>query len=392
MGLLPLKGVTVVAIEQAVAAPFATRQLADLGARVIKIERPGSGDFARGYDTRAHGLASHFVWVNRSKESLTLDLKHPEAAPILQRLLQRADVCVQNLAPGAAGRLGLDAQTLRGRYPRLIVCQLTGYGTSGPYAHKKAYDLLVQAEAGMLSITGSEDAPAKVGVSIADIAGGMYAYTGVLTALLVRAQTGQGSAFEISLFEALSEWMGYAMYYTMGGPQPSRSGASHAAIAPYGPYPARDGLVLFGIQNEREWERFCGEVLERPELTRDARFATNELRVAHHAELDAAIEQRFRQLSSAEVTARLDNAQIANAHINSVRGLIDHPQLHARDAWREVGSPVGPIPALLPPVRMAGVDARMDEIPAVGQHSESILEELGFDRGRIAAWKGAGVI
>ena len=293
---LPLAGITVVALEQAVAVPFATRQLADLGARVIKIERPGDGDFARGYDTTVHGLASHFVWLNRSKESLTLDVKRPEARDVIARLLARADVFVQNLAPGAADRLGLGTAALRATYPRLIVCSLTGYGSTGPYAAKKAYDLLVQSEVGLLSITGTPDTPSKVGVSIADIAGGMYAYSGILTALLQRSRTGQGTALEVSLFEALGEWMGYAMYYTFGGTPPPRTGASHATIAPYGPYRLRDGQeILFGIQNDREWATFCTSVLERPALADDPRFQGNRLRVQHRADMNAEIAARVRR-------------------------------------------------------------------------------------------------
>jgi itaconate CoA-transferase len=392
MGTRPLEKITVVALEQAVAVPFATRQLADLGARVIKIERPSTGDFARSYDTTVKGLASHFVWLNRSKESLTLDLKRPEAQEVMSRLLARADVFVQNLAPGAADRLGLDAQALRARFPRLIVCGLSGYGSTGPFADKKAYDLLVQSEAGLLSITGTQDTPSKVGISIADIAGGMYAYSGVLTALLVRSQTGQGTALEVSLFEALSEWMGYALYYTLGGTAPSRTGASHATIAPYGPYRTSDGPVMLGIQNEREWARFCVDVLRRPELVADERFSSNHQRIRNRVAMDAAIEQVFGQLTSFEVIERLESAHIATARVNSVQELIQHPQLAARDAWRQINSPVGPIPALVPPVRMDGVDPLVGDIPALGQHTEAILEELEFDRETVERWKADGVV
>jgi itaconate CoA-transferase len=383
----PLEGITVVALEQAVAVPFATRQLADLGARVIKIERPGHGDFARGYDTTVRGMASHFVWLNRSKESLTLDLKTPEAQEVLGRLLASADVFVQNLAPGAAERLGLGVSTLRSKYPRLIVSSLSGYGSTGPYAAKKAYDLLVQGETGLVSITGSPDAPAKVGLSIADIAGGMYLYSGVLTALLQRQQTGLGTAFEVSLFEALGEWMGYAMYYTMGGAAPPRAGASHATIAPYGSYRTADGQVLFGIHNNREWAAFATDVLRRPDLAGDARFAANHLRVEHRDAMDAEIARSFGQLSTAEALARLDAAQIANARINSVEQFIAHPQLAGRDAWRQVESPVGRLPALVPPVRMEAVEPAMRPIPDVGEHSAAILAELGFDEATISRWK-----
>jgi itaconate CoA-transferase len=383
----PLAGTLVIALEQAVAVPFATRQLADLGARVIKIERPGCGDFARAYDTTVRGLSSHFVWLNRAKESLTLDLKRPEAQLVLARLLERADIFVQNLAPGAADRLDLGTETLRRKYPRLITCSLTGYGSSGPYASKKTYDLLVQSEVGLLSITGSEDTPSKVGLSIADVAGGMYAYSGILAALVQRGHTGEGTALEVSLFDALGEWMGYPMYYTMGGSSPPRTGASHATIAPYGPYETKDERVIFGIHNIREWCAFCSIVLEQPELGEDPRFQTNKLRVEHRRVMDSAILDVFRRLTAGEVTQRLDRAGIANARINSVSQFIDHPQLAARNLWRQVDSPVGRVAALIPPVRMDGVDPIMGGIPGLGQHTESILTELGFDAETIARWK-----
>jgi crotonobetainyl-CoA:carnitine CoA-transferase CaiB-like acyl-CoA transferase len=381
-----------VALEQAVAVPFATRQLADLGARVIKIERPAGGDFARSYDTTVRGLSSHFVWLNRGKESLSLDLKRPEAPLVLSRLLERADVFVQNLAPGAAERLDLGAETLRRKYPRLITCSLTGYGSSGPYASKKAYDLLVQSEAGLLSITGTEGTPSKAGLSIADIAGGMYAYSGILAALLQRERTGDGTALEVSLFDALGEWMGYAMYYTMGGSPPARTGASHATIAPYGPYETKDERVIFGVHNQREWSAFCSIVLERPELGQDPRFQSNKLRVEHRAAMDSAILDVFRNIAAAEVIERLDRAEIANARINSISQFIQHPQFAARNSWRQVDSPAGPVPALIPPVRMAGVDPAMGAIPELGQHSESILAEFGFDAGTIRQWKNEHVL
>src|SRR5262245_33466826 len=383
----PLAGTLVVALEQAVAVPFATRQLADLGARVIKIERPAGGDFARTYDTTVRGLSSHFVWLNRGKESLTLDLKRSEAQLVLSRVLERADVFVQNLAPGAAERLDLGSETMRRKYPRLVTCFLTGYGSSGPYASKRAYDLLVQSEAGLLSITGTEDTPSKAGLSMADIAGGMYAYSGILAALLQRGRTGEGTALEVSLFDALGEWMGYPMYYTMGGSPPPRTGASHATIAPYGPYETKDERVIIGIHNIREWSAFCSIVLERPELGEDPRFQTNKLRVEHRRVMDSAILDMFRLLTSAEVIQRLDRAGIANARINSVSQFIDHSQLAARNLWRHVDSPVGRIPALIPPVRMDGVEPIMGAIPELGQHTESILTELGFDSGTIARWK-----
>jgi itaconate CoA-transferase len=392
MGAAPLEGVTVISLEQAVAVPFATRQLADLGARVIKVERPGSGDFARAYDTTVNGLASHFVWLNRSKESITLDLKRPEASVILNRLLERSDVMVQNLAPGAADRMGLGAETLRAKFPRLIICGLTGYGTTGPYAGRKAYDLLVQSEVGLVSITGTNDFPAKVGLSIADIAGGMYAYTGILTGLLQRQRTGEGTVLEVSLFEALGEWMGYAMYYTFGGTPPGRTGASHATIAPYGPYSTRDGQVIFGIHNDREWATFGRDVLRSAELADDPRFQGNKRRVDHRDAIDAEIDRVFSGLTSAEVVARLDASQIANARLNSVAEFINHPQLSGRDAWRRIGSPVGPLRALVPPVRMEGVEPVMGPIPALGEHTDAVLAELGFDAQTIQRWRGDGVV
>ncbi|MCY4076724.1 MAG: CaiB/BaiF CoA-transferase family protein [Acidobacteria bacterium] len=390
----PLDGVTVVALEQAVAAPFATRQLADLGARVVKVERPGVGDFARGYDATVQGLSSHFVWLNRSKESLTLDLKRPEAREVVGRLIDRADVFVQNLAPGAADRLGLDAGTLRGRRPRLVVCNVSGYGATGPYRDKKAYDLLVQAEAGLVSITGTPDQVVKSSISVADIAAGMYAYSGVLTALFRRERTGEGATIEVSMLEALGEWMGFPLYYTMyGGSPPPRSGARHAAIAPYGPFAGADGETVFlGLQNEREWVRFCAEVLERPEFATDPRFDANARRVANRDALEAAIRDVFANLSAEEIVARLDAAQIANGRMNSVAQLADHPQLRARDRWCEVPSSAGPLRATLPPATLDGAEPRMDAIPQVGEHSEAILAELGYAAGTVAAWRRAGIV
>jgi len=388
----PLAGMTVVAIEQAVAVPFATRQLADLGARVIKIERPGTGDFARGYDTTVHGLSSHFVWLNRSKQSLTLDLKRVEAREVLARLLARADVFVQNLAPGAADRIGLGARDLRAAHPGLIVCSVSGYGSTGPYAGKKAYDLLIQSEAGLLSITGTPDTPSKVGLSIADIAGGMYTYSGILTALLQRLRTGEGAVLDVSLLDALGEWMGYALYYTMGGTAPARTGASHATIAPYGPYKTQDGQVIFGLQTTREWVTFSTHVLQRPELGADERFQSNQLRVEHREAMNAEIDGVLGKLPTVEVVSRLDAAQIANARLNSMEEFIRHPQLAGRGNWRQVESPNGPIPALLPPVRMEGVEPVMGAIPALGQHTDEILTEFGFDTATITRWKQSGVI
>jgi itaconate CoA-transferase len=376
-----LDGVTVVSVEQAVAAPFATRQFADLGARVIKVERPGAGDFARGYDETVQGLSSHFVWLNRSKQSLALDLKDPWGREVLARLLSRADVFVQNLAPGAAERLGLGAAELRARHPRLVHCSISGYGDGGPYTSKKAYDLLVQCEAGLVSITGTPDTPSKVGISVADIAAGMYAFSGVLAALLRRERTGQGAVIEVSMLEALAEWMGFPLYYTVyGGTQPPRSGASHAAIAPYGPFGCGDGNVVFlGVQNEREWAAFCSQVLQRPELAADARFASNTRRVEHLADLRAEIERAFATLDSEQVLTRLEGAGIANARLRDVHGLADHPQLAARGRWREVGSPVGNLRALLPPALPDGDEPLLTPIPEPGEHTAAILRELGFD-------------
>jgi itaconate CoA-transferase len=393
MAARPLEGVTVVSIEQAVAGPFATRQLADLGARVIKIERPDGGDFARGYDTAVNGLASWFVWLNRTKESVTLDLRRPEAVAILDRLLGSADVFVQNLAPGAADRLGLSAAALRARYPRLVVCNISGYGTTGPYADRKAYDLIIQSEVGMLSITGTPDTPSKVGVSIADISAGMYAYAGILTALLTRKDSGEGTVLDVALIDTLGEWMSYAAYYTAyGGTPPPRTGASHATIAPYGPFRTGDGAIVVAVQHNREWAQFCTHVLQQPALAADPRFATNQLRVEHRDALTAAIEAVLVQLPSAEVLHRLDAANMASANVNGMREYLQHPQLTGRDCWREVDSPAGPVRALLPPVRMAGVEPAMGAVPALGQHTRAVLEELAFDRETIARWAESRVI
>lgn len=386
--MLPLEGVTVVAIEQAIAVPYATRQLAELGARVIKIERPGEGDFARGYDTRVRGLASYFVWANRSKQSLTLDLKHPEARAIVLDLIDRADVVVQNLAPGATRRLGLGSDELRRTRPRLITCDLTGYGTDGPYRDKKAYDLLVQCEAGVLAVTGTPEEPAKAGISVADISAGMAIHAAVLAALLQRGRTGEGAALETSLFATLTEWMGHPLYYTMEtGEPPPRTGASHASIAPYGIHRTGDGRsVQFGIQNEREWRRFCDGVLGRPGLADDPRFATVADRVRHRPELTALIEAAFADLGRDAVVALLDAAQIANASMNDIGDVLRHPQLR----WTEVGTPAGPIPALEPPV--SGLGHRMDPVPALGEHTDAILAELGRPPAEIARLRAAGAV
>ena len=391
--MTPLAGITVVALEQAVAAPLATRHLADLGARVIKIERPDGGDFARHYDAAVKGLSSYFVWLNRSKQSLTLDLKRPEAMEVLARLLARADVFVQNLAPGAADRLGLAPAALRDRHPRLIVCTVSGYGAAGPYAAKKAYDLLVQSEVGLVSITGTPDAAAKAGISAADIAAGMYAYSGILTALLARAATGRGATIDVSLFDALGEWMAQPAYYTMyGGAPPPRSGAAHATIAPYGPVRAADGEIVVAVQNAREWTRFCAGVLGWPELEDDDRFRTNALRVKNRDALHVVIESTLGPLPIADIVARLERAGIAYARVNGVAGFVEHPQLVERDVWRDVDSPAGAIRALRPPVRMDGVEPVMRAVPALGEHTTAILEELGIAPHAIDAWRTAGVI
>jgi len=392
--MLPLEGITVIALEQAVAAPLATRHLADLGARVIKIERPGVGDFARAYDTTVRGLSSHFVWLNRSKQSLTLDVKAPEAPDVLVRLFSRADVFVQNLAPGAAERLLLGAVELRQKYPKLIICNLLGYGASGPYRDKKAYDLLIQSEAGLLSITGTEEQPCKSGISIADIAGGMYAYSAILTALLMRQRTGQGTTIEVSLLEALGEWMGYPVYYTKyGGKAPPRTGAAHATIAPYGPFQSGDQKAVFlSIQNEREWERFCRVVLERGELVKDPRFDSGPRRVANRRDLHLAIEEVFSRLSAREIIARLDQGQIANARMNSVQEFLEHPQLASRNRWHEIDSPVGSLYALVPPADLADVEPVMGPIPSLGEHTNVILNEIGFNAATLAGWRQRGVI
>jgi itaconate CoA-transferase len=387
----PLDGVTVVTLEHAIAAPFCTRQLADLGARVIKIERPGTGDFARAYDERVLGLASHFVWSNRSKESLTLDVKHPDAYKVLAQLLERADVLVQNLAPGAAARLGLSFEALHEKLPRLIVCDISGYGddtaSPGPYRDKKAYDLLIQAESGFLSVTGSPDEPAKAGNSIADIAAGMYAYSGILSALLQRDRTGKGSRIDISMLESMVEWMSYPLYYAFdGATPPPRAGAAHATIYPYGPFPAGDGhTVMLGLQNEREWAAFCQQVLAQPTLAADERFASNSRRVANREALRQLIVDAFSPLTAQQVIERLEEAQIANARVNSMQDVWQHPQLKARQRWTQVATPSGPIPALLPPGKTAAYAPRMDAVPGLGQHTANILGELGWSTEAIAA-------
>ena len=393
----PLDGITVVSLEHAIAAPFCTRQLADLGARVIKVERPGAGDFARAYDTRVNGQASHFVWTNRSKESLTLDLKQPAALDVLKSLLAQADVLVQNLAPGASARMGLSFDVLHKLHPALIVCDISGYGEDGPYRDKKAYDLLIQSEAGLLSITGTPDEPSKAGNSIADIAAGMYAYTGVLAALMQRDKkggTGKGSHIDVSMLESLAEWMGYPLYYAFeGATPPPRTAASHASIYPYGPFQAGDGgTVMLGLQNEREWKLFCDGVLKNAALATDPRFDSNARRNESRGALKAIILAAFGALTTAQVVERLEEAQIANARMNSMAEVWAHPQLKARGRWQTVGSPAGDIPALLPPGRNSSFDYRMDAVPAVGQHTQAILRELGHGDEAIAALQASKAV
>jgi itaconate CoA-transferase len=390
----PLDGVTVVTLEHAIAAPFCTRQLADLGARVIKIERPGSGDFARAYDERVRGMASHFVWSNRSKESLTLDVKHPQAQPVLARLLEGADVLVQNLAPGAAARLGLSFEALHDRHPRLIVCDISGYGDDGPYRDKKAYDLLIQSESGFLSVTGSPEEPAKAGCSIADIAAGMYAYACVLAALRLRDKTGLGSRIDVSMLESMVEWMSYPLYYAFdGATPPPRAGAAHATIYPYGPFPAGDGhTVMLGLQNEREWDAFCRLVLRQPDLATDERFSSNSRRTGNRDALRTIIVDAFASLTADQLVSRLDEAQIANARVNDMHDVWQHPQLKARGRWTEVPTPSGPIPALLPPGKTAAYAPRMDAVPGLGQHTDAILRDLGWSADAIDSLRRAGAI
>jgi itaconate CoA-transferase len=390
----PLDGITVVALEQVIAGPFATRQLAELGARVIKVERPGGGDAARGYDRSVKGLSSHFVWTNRSKESLALDLKHPAASEILEKLVATADVFLQNLAPGAVERLGLGAEALRKKHPRLIWCGISGYGPTGPYARKKAYDLLVQCEAGLLSVTGSADAPAKAGIPVADIAAGMYAFSAVLAALIRRGRTGEGATLEITMFEALGEWMGFPAYFTgYGGEPPPRSGAYHATIVPYGPFKAGDGGTVFlSVQNEREFARFCAEVLREPALGSDSRFSSGPARQQNRAALHAEIERVFGTLSSEELVHRLEQADIANARLNTMEEFWRHPQLGARGRWRPVASPAGEIAMLKPPFNLDGMEPRMDAIPALGEHTERVLRELGLSEPELEALRRDGAI
>jgi itaconate CoA-transferase len=390
----PLDNITVISLEHAIAAPFCTRQLADLGARVIKIERPGVGDFARGYDRRVNGMSSHFTWTNRSKESLTLDVKHEKAKQVLRSLLATADVFVQNLAPGATDRLGLSSQELKKLNSKLITCSISGYGEDGPYRDKKAYDLLIQSEAGFLSVTGTKDSPAKAGCSIADISAGMYAYTNILSALLLREKTGLGSHIDVSMLEALTEWMSFPLYYAYEGAEPpARSGASHATIYPYGPFPVKGGAtVILGLQNEREWQIFCDRVLGNSALAKDIRFDSNTLRHENRRALDEVIHETFKTLSIEEVEERLDRAKIANARMNQMADVWAHPQLKARSRWSSVDSPVGQVPALLPPGVNDEFTYRMDPVPAIGEQTKKILEELGLSADEIEQMKEAGIV
>ncbi|KAI8241145.1 hypothetical protein K4K55_012825 [Colletotrichum sp. SAR 10_96] len=379
---LPLEGITVVSLEHAIAAPFCTRQLADMGARVIKIERPGVGDFARAYDTRVNGMASHFVWTNRSKESLALDLKDPKHFEVLKKLLAKSDVLVQNLAPGATERLGLGYSTLKESHPSLIVCDISGYGSDGPYRDKKAYDLLVQSEAGFLSVTGNGPDPAKAGISIADISAGMYAYSNILAAILKRGKTGKGSRIDISMLESMVEWMNFPLYYTYNGaPGLSRSGAYHASIYPYGPFETGGGgSVMLGVQNEREWANLCRDVLGNEALVKDPKFVSNTLRTKNRDELRKIICDAFAKFSAEEVLQKLDKASIANANVNDMQGVWDHPQLKARGRWTDVETGSGKVPALIPPGFGNVESSRMEKVPELGEHNEAIFKELGIEQ------------
>jgi len=390
---LPLAGIRVVALEHAVAGPICTRHLADLGAEVIKIERPGEGDFGRTYDTFVLGQSSFFVWLNRGKRSLTLDVKHKQAAAVLDRLVARADVIVQNLAPGAAARLGLGYADLAPRHPGLIVCDISGYGDSGPFAQKKAYDLLIQAESGLISVTGTPDQPSRVGVSAADITTGMYGFSAILAALVRRGRTGKGAHVRVAMLDALAEWMTYPMYrYAYNGSVMPRVSTSHPALAPYGAHATKDGQVIFGLQNEREWVTFCEKVLGQPDVARDPRFQGNPARAAHRAEVTAIVEEFFADKTTAEVVALLDRAGIANGRLNQAKDVWEHEQLAARDRWRQVNTPAGPVRALLPAFDFADVEAAMGAVPALGEHTDAVLAELGFAAPEIATLRDAGAV
>jgi formyl-CoA transferase len=389
----PLSGITVVAVEQAAAAPFATRHLADLGARVIKVERPSVGDFARHYDETVLGQSSYFVWLNRGKESLTLDIKSPEGRVLLDELLAGADVSVQNLGPGAAERAGLDNDSLRARFPRLIPCTISGYGTTGPWADRKAYDLLIQSEVGLIALTGTPEDHARTGISIADIAAGMYAYSGILTALLQRATSGVVSSVHVSLFEALGEWMSQpANYAHYGGTDPARFGAEHATIAPYGPYRTADGMVVLAVQNEREWRALCSSVLHQPDLATDERFVQNWGRVRNREALNGVIEGALGRLETSAVTKLLDGAAIANARVNTISEFAEHPVLRGRNRWADIETPGGVVEALRPPADLSGAASVMGAVPALGQHTVQIVRELGRDDAEIASLSSRQVI
>jgi len=389
----PMEGMRVIALEHAVAAPLCTRHLADLGADVIKIERPGDGDFARAYDSYVNGICSHFIWLNRGKRSVTLDVKHPEARAALDTLISGADVLIQNLAPGAAARLGLSHEALRPANPKLVVCDISGYGESGPFVHKKAYDLLIQAESGLISVTGSQDEPSRVGISIADIATGMYALTGILSALLRRSRTGEGANVKVAMLDALGEWMSYPMLrQAYAGSPPPRLPTSHPAIAPYGSHRTKDGQVIFGLQNEREWATFCQRVLGRPDVQTDPRFATQHVRRENRVALTALIEDFFGTMTTPDVVKLLDDAGIANGRLNEPKDVWDHVQFAARDRWREINTEAGPVRALLPPFQFTDQEAVVGEVPSIGQHTDEVLAEVGFAPERIAAMRLAGAI
>lgn len=390
---LPLEGVVVVAFEHAVAAPIATRHLADLGAEVIKIERK-EGDFARDYDSWVLDQSTYFVWLNRGKRSLTLDVKNPASRDILERLLARADILIQNLAPGAATRLGLGYDDLSERFPRLIVCDISGYGDEGPYAGKKAYDLLIQAESGLVSITGTPETQARCGLSIGDVSTGMYAYSGCLAALVRRGVTGKGGRVQVAMLDALTEWMSNSLYRVgYGGGQPPRMLMGHPVVVPYGAYAVGDGTqVILAVQNEREWKTFCEKVLDRPDLVKDPRYASNNDRVAHRDEIKRLIEEHFAGMTALDAVALLDRADIANARINDIEAVWNHPQIAARNRWREVGTENGPIRALLPPVQFDGPEAAMGDVPRIGQHTGDVLGQLGFSAAQIDGFRAAGAV
>jgi itaconate CoA-transferase len=391
--VLPLEGIRVVALEHAVAAPICSRHMADLGADVIKVERRGEGDFARHYDSFVHGQASFFVWLNRGKRSIALDLKHADAAQVLDRLIGSTDVLLQNLAPGAAARLGLSHGDLAPRHPKLIVCDISGYGESGPFAQKKAYDLLIQAESGLISVTGTEDTPSRVGISAADIATGMYALSGILAALVRRGRTGEGANVKIAMLDALTEWMMYPLYrQAYGGSRTPRMPTSHPALSPYGAHRTGDGQVIFGLQNEREWVTFCAKVLEQPELATDPRFCDNNTRREHRVAMTELIEAYFARMTSTDVVKKLDAAGIANGRLNEAQDVWDHEQFIARDRWREVATPGGPVRALLPPFTFTDIEAAMGDVPALGEHTDTVLHELGYSEADIAALHTAGAV